>query len=129
MVKLGLPFLVVYFSVYFVVLANIEYTSAVETKFDYVKNNKIRVAIDKIRDIEIKNSSVLLSYTYNHNFIIKNVIVVDTQCMNDCIVLDLGKIDFNQELKDAEDKGIKVQKKKSILHIILEKIKNSINIL
>lgn len=130
MVKLGLPFLVVYFIVYFVVLANIEYSSVIETKFEYVNDNKIRIAIDKIGDIAIKNNHVLLTYKYNHNLIVKNVVIADRQYFNDYIVFDLGKIDFNQELKNSADGVIKIQKKdESILDIVLEKIKTSINIL
>lgn len=130
MVKLGLPFLVVYFIVYFAVLANIEYSSVIETKFEYVNDNKIRIAIDKIGDIAIKNNHVLLTYKYNHNLIVKNVVITDKQYFNDYIVFDLGKIDFNQELKNSADGVIKIQKKdESILDIVLEKIKTSINIL
>ncbi|WP_273134037.1 hypothetical protein [Culturomica massiliensis] len=130
MVKLGLPLLVVYFIVYFVILANIEYSFIIETKFEYVNDNKIRVETDKIGDIAIKNNHVLLTYKYNHNLIVKNIFIADKQCFNDYIILDLGKIDFNQELKNSEDRVVKMQKEgESILDIVLEKIKTSINIL
>ena len=130
MVKLGLPLLVVYFIVYFVILANIEYSFIIETKFEYVNDNKIRVETDKIGDIAIKNNHVLLTYKYNHNLIVKNIFIADKQCFNDYIILDLEKIDFNQELKNSEDRVVKMQKEdESILDIVLEKIKTSINIL